>query len=591
MKTIVNTMNKAVLRILILVLVFVSASCNKVLDVQNISEVSQDNIWNDPQAIQVLINYIYAIAEPDNFGGSYPNTRPFRYLVGQITDEGRPSLTYLGATNGINNGVSFTVNFAPFQLWSYGTIRQINDIIEKINTLYVLPPDASADRVAQRNSLLGQVKFFRAYRYWRMVQIYGGVPIVDKILDENSPELYGPRNTQEECFQFIKKDLEEAAELLPIQQVQRGMVTKGAALGLLSRVLINRASPMYNPGNVTQYWGDAATASKALLDLGVYSLGTTNDFGQWYFNKDSRETIWQVEFVLGKREHGFDAANHSWFQLQGDGVNICPTQELVEAFPMKNGKAISDPSSGFDPNDPYANRDPRLKATVIYNGSDNFGDRPIYTYISQGEDVPGNFLYNPNQLNGFYSTGTGYYLRKGMDSRLLETKNYFYGVGSYSNWIEMRLAEIMLNYAEAANETGNTSAAYEIIKQLRARAGIDANTDGNYGVPVDLSVDEMRTFLQNERFIELAFENKRYWDLKRWKLAETVLSRPTHCIAIEKKENTPPTANGYDYTYRTVISQHDLSFPPVFLDKFYFLPLPIAQLQLNPNLEQNPLWR
>ncbi len=591
MNKLLNKLRSFLLHVQLVLLTLITFSCNKVLDVQNISEVSQDNIWNDPQAIQVLINYIYAIAEPDNFGGSYPNTRPFRYMVGQISDEGRPSLTYLGATNGFTNGVAFTVDQTPFQLWSYGTIRQINDIIEKINSLYILPPDASPDRMAQRNSLLGQVKFFRAYRYWRMVQVYGGVPIVDKILDENAPELYAPRNTQEECFQFIIKDLEEAAELLPLQPAQRGMITKGAALGLLSRVLINRASPMYNPANNTQYWKDASDASKALLDLGFYSLGTTTDFGQWYFNKDSRETIWQVEFVLGKREHGFDAANHSWFQLQGDGVNICPTQELAEAFPMKNGRAITDPSSGFDPEDPYKNRDPRMKATLIANGDDHFGDRPIYTYISQGEDVPGNYLYNPNQLNGFYSTGTGYYLRKGMDSRLLETKNYFYGVGSYSNWIEMRLAEIMLNYAEAENELGNTVAAYEILRQLRNRAGIDAGGDGNYGVPQALSTNDMRTLLQNERFIELAFENKRYWDLKRWKLAETVLSRPTHCISIQKKANTPPTANGSDYTYNVVVSQHDLSFPPVFLEKFYFLPLPKAQLQLNPNLEQNPLWR
>lgn len=568
-------------------------SCKKVLDVKNVSEVSQDDIFNDPQAIQVAINYIYALAEPDNYAGSYPNAGNFRYLVGRITDEGRPSVTYLGATNGINNGVSFTVDSSPFQLWSYGTIRQINDLLEKINNLYVLPAGTSQDKVDQRNNLIGQLKFWRAYRYWRMVQIYGGVPIVDKVLSENSPELYAPRNTQEECFQFIKKDLEEASSLLSIGAKQRGMITKGAALGLLSRVLINRASPLYNPSNIQQYWKDASIASKALIDLNAgYSLGSQSDFGQWYFNKDSKETIWQVEFVKGKKEHGFDAANHSWFQLQGDGVNICPTQELVEAFPMLNGKAITDPTSGYNFNDPYVNRDPRLKVTVITNGDkDSFDNLPTYTYLSQGNDVAGNYLYNPNQLNGFYATGTGYYLRKGMDKRLLQGKDYNYGRGSYSNWIEMRLAEIMINYAEAENEIGNTAAAYPILRQIRQRAGIQPGTDGNYGVPMGLSVTDMRAFLQNERFIEFAFENKRYWDLRRWKLAETVLSRPTHCISIVKKANTPPTANGSDYTYSVITSSHDSSFPPVFLEKFYFLPLPKAQLQLNPKLEQNALWK
>ncbi|OJY86244.1 MAG: hypothetical protein BGP14_16990 [Sphingobacteriales bacterium 44-15] len=565
-------------------------SCTKVLDVKNVSEVNQEDIFGDPKAIQVAINYIYSIAEPDNYGGSFPNTREFRYMVGIISDEARPTLTYSTATNGINNGVSFTVDLAPFQLWPYNTIRQINELLEKINTLYILPDGSAQSTIDERNGLTGQLKFWRAYRYWRMVQVFGGVPIVDKVLDENSPELYGARNSQEECFQFIKKDLEEAATLLPVVAAQRGMITKGAALGLLSRVMINRASPLFNPSNNPQYWKDASTSAKALIDLNAYSLGTSSDFGQWYFNKDSKETIWQVEFVLGKKEHGFDAANHSWYQLQGDGVANCPTEELVESFPMLNGKAITDPTSGYDPNDPYVHRDPRLKATAITNGDSSFGGTPTYTYLSEGANVPGNYMYNPNQLNGFYATGTGYYLRKGMDARLLVTKNYFYGRGSYSNWIEMRLAEVLMNYAESENETGNTDAAYEILKQIRQRAGIEAGSDGLYGVPAGLSVAQMRSFLQNERFIEFAFENKRYWDLRRWRLSETVLSQPTHCISIQKKANTPPTANGSDYTFTVVTSRHDITYPPVFLEKFYFLPLPKAQLQLNPKLAQNPLW-
>ncbi|WP_343556363.1 RagB/SusD family nutrient uptake outer membrane protein [Sphingobacterium sp.] len=567
----------------------VPISCTKVLEVENLAEVSQDNIWNDPQAIQILLNNIYRLAEPDNYSGSYPNAGRFRHLVGCITDEGRPSVTYLGTTNGINNGVSFTVDSSPFQLWSYNTIRQINDILKNIETSFILPSGSSQDKVDERNNLIGQAKFFRAYLYWRMVQIYGGVPIVDKVLDENSPELMAPRNTMEECFQFIKKDLEEASIFLPIKASMRGMITKGAALGLLSRVLINRASPLYNPTNNIQFWKDASIPAKQLIELGEYSLGTQADFGQWYFNKDSKETIWQIEFVLGKREHGFDAANHSWFQLQGDGVNICPTQELVDAFPMANGKLIGESGSGYNPNDPYINRDPRLYATVITNGDASFGGTPIYTYLSEGSEVSGNYKYNPNQLNGFYATGTGYYLKKGMDARLLVTKNYNYGRGSYSNWIEMRLAEIMLNYAESENEQGNTAIAYDILHQLRKRAGI-ASGNGNYGIPLGMSSLQMREYLQNERFIEFAFENKRYWDLRRWRLSEEVLSKATHCISIKKKNNTPPTSNGADYTFTVVTSSHDQSFPPIFLEKFYFLPLPKNELQLNPNLKQNPLW-
>lgn len=567
------------------------ASCKKVLDVKNVAEVSNDNVWNDPDAMQLLVNNIYGLAEPDNFANGFANVGSFRYLVGNIADEGRPSAEFLNRSSGINNGVSFRVDNAPFQRWSYSTIRECNEFLEKINALYILPGGSATDKVAERNNLIGQVKFFRAFTYWRMVQIYGGVPIVDKVLNENSPELYAPRNTTEECFQFIKKDLEEAAAALPtaVPSSRRGAITKGAALGLLSRVLLNRASPLYNTANNTQYWRDASVASKAMLDLQGYSL--TSDFGNWYFNKSNSETIWQVEFVKGKREHGWDAANHPNVPYAiGDAVATCPTHDLVEAFPMLNGKPINDPTSGFNPNDPYVNRDPRLKATVVTNG-DLFGGVPIYTYKSQGSNTPTNYLYNPNGIYESYATSTGYIIKKAMDNRLLATGEYNFGSGSYSNWVEMRLAEIMLNYAEAENELGNTAKAYDMLKLIRQRAGLSAGIDGKYGIAAGLSVSGMRTVLQNERFIELAFENKRYWDLRRWKLAETVLSQPKHAMVITKLTNAPRTSNGTDYSYSVEVVKNDASFPPVFLEKFYFLPIPRNQLLLNPKLEQNPLWK
>ncbi|MBO9673115.1 MAG: RagB/SusD family nutrient uptake outer membrane protein [Sphingobacteriaceae bacterium] len=581
---------KILLMLITLLALNTITSCKKVLDVKNISAIDQGDVWSDPAAMQLLVNVIYANAEPEGFGTGYSNLGRINFAMGAMSGEGRPSYEFLGWTNGPVNGISFNVASAPFQRWSYSTIRLCNDFLTKIETLY----PAQTSNAEIRNNLIGQVKFFRAFLYWRMIQIYGGVPIVDKVLNESSPELYGARNTMEECFQFVIKDLKEAGRLLPLNvgSGNRGRITRGAALGLLSRVLIYRASPMYSPTPNTQYWQEASDAAKAVLDLNVYSLNNVA-FGSWFLNKDNAETIWQVEFVKGKRMHGWDASQMANIPFAvGDAVNTCPTQELVDAFPMNNGKAITDATSGFNPNDPYVNRDPRLRATVVTNG-ETFGGIPVYSFVSEGANVATNFKYNPNGLGMSYGTGTGYFMRKAMDESLVTAtpREYNYGTGSYTNWVEMRLAEIMLYYAEAENELGRTAPAYDIIGKLRARAGIAAGTGNTYGIPLGLSKEDMRIAIQNERFIELAFENKRYWDLKRWKLAEVVLNAPTHVAVITKKNNTPLTSNGTDYTYRYEVSRHDISFPPVFQQKYYYLPIPQSQILLNPKLEQNPLWK
>jgi len=571
------------------------SSCQKVLDVQNLGQVGETTAWSDPSSINVLVNYIYTICEPDNFAKGFSGTGlpgAFRYAEGVVADEARPSITYIGRTNGLNNGLSFNLDRCPFWEWNYGAIRQCNDFLEKINKNYVLPAGAIQTKIDQRNAMIGQVQFFRAYEYWRMVEIYGGVPIVDKVLNAGDSALYNPRNSQEECFQFIINNLKTAASLLPLKYsgTDVGRITKGAALALLSRILLFRASPMYNSSNA-QYWKDASDAAKAVMDLGVYSL--YDKFGRWFFDKTNPENIWQINFIQAKREHGWDAANFPNSVAIGDAVGACPSEELVEAFPMANGKAITDPLSGYDPTDPYINRDPRLKATVLCNGDTLAGVQPIWSYVSSGSNTPTNYMYTIDGYEQPYSTSTGYFMNKAMDARLVQAspRIYNYGIGSYSDWIEIRYAEVLMNYAEAENELGNINNAYTQLIAIRQRAGIQAGADGNYGIPSGLTQDGMRAFIQNERFIEFAFENKRYWDLRRWKLAGTILNRPTHSMKITKLTNTPRTANGSDYSFQVVINDNDVTYPPSFQDKFYFLPLPQDQLLLNPRMDQNPLWK
>jgi hypothetical protein len=227
----------------------------------------------------------------------------------------------------------------------------------------------------------------------------------------------------------------QAANLLPSSWTGNDQfrITKGAAWALLGRILLYRASPMYNTANNTSYWQDAADASKKVLDSTSYAL--YGQFGRWFFDKTNPESIWQVDFSYPLRQHGWDAANVPnvpW--AIGDAVATCPTEELVEAFPMLNGKAITDPSSGYKAGDPYASRDPRLRATVIVNG-DFFGQNP---QVNNGNPfqlwsyVGGNNGYSESSN---YNTSTGYYLRKAMDTTLFSAvpRIYNYGSGSSSN--------------------------------------------------------------------------------------------------------------------------------------------------------------
>jgi len=257
-----------------------------------------------------------------------------------------------------------------------------------------------------------------------------------------------------------------------------------------------------------------------------------------------------------------------WFPGSISSWKYKPTQELINSFPMQNGLAITDPSSGYNPTDPYAinstpKRDPRLAATILYNGH-SWLNTSLQTFEG-GQSKP-----NVNTQQ----TLTGYYMRKFMG--LFEnTTNYS---SHSSDWVIFRYAEILLTLAEAENEAAGTPPAdcYAQLYALRARAGIDAGT-GTYGVPQNMSTTEMRAFIQNEWRVEFAFEEHRYFDIKRWKLAETVMNQPRTGVSIVATSST--------LTFNPI---NVLSTP--FATKQYFHPIPYNEILKNPSLKQNPGW-
>jgi hypothetical protein len=254
---------------------------------------------------------------------------------------------------------------------------------------------------------------------------------------------------------------------------------------------------------------------------------------------------------------GFGAPNLSYGY-------VSPTQELVDAFPAANGRPITDPVSGYVVSNPYVNRDPRLGWTVFFNGSRWLG-RAVETF-NGGLDRPAGIQTQ---------TRTGYYMRKFM----ADLSNATAYSNQTHNFPIFRYAEILLNYAEALNETGNTTEAFNQLKAIRLRAGIPLGTTAGFqhGLPVNMTQAEMRNVIRNERRIELAFEEHRFWDIRRWKIAETVVNREVSGIRA-----TQAGAGVFTYAVEPV---DRLYFNP---QKHYFYPIPFAEISANPNLVQNP---
>ncbi|WP_343704295.1 RagB/SusD family nutrient uptake outer membrane protein [Chitinophaga sp.] len=441
---------------------------------------------------------------------------------------------------------------------SYKGIRQANMFLSKI------------DRVPTTDELKKQWKaearFLRAFFYFELMKRWGGVPLVgDKVFGFRE-NINLSRNSLEETKNYIVSELDAVKDNLQpniMSDGEVGRANKGAALALKARVLLYWASPLYNEGSEAQRWTDAANASKDVIDLGVYSLATA--YIDMFIAGKSTEMIFakmQAPSQTLEQQNGpvgyLNAA-------AGKGLTS-PSQNLVDAFPMDNGLPITDPLSGYDAANPYAKRDPRLDATILYNGK-KWLNRPVETYEG-GLDKPGGIVTQ---------TKTGYYMRKFMGK--------FESTAAYANttrhMIHFRYAETLLSYAEALNEAqGPVKAVYDNLVLIRKRAGIKAGANNLYGLPAGVTDKAvMRKIIQNERRIEMAFEEQRFWDIRRWKIAAAVMNQPVEGMKIDKQ------ANGtFTYTrFNAASSVFDAT-------RMYWYPIPYAEIETNPNMRQNEGW-
>jgi hypothetical protein len=442
----------------------------------------------------------------------------------------------------------------------------------------VVPVLAKYNGYSMKYVWKSEARFLRAMFYFELIKRYGGVPLMGNHVYTITDNISLPRNSFDECVKYIVSECDAIKDSLLVYPISDPNAdshrpTKGSAMALKARVLLYAASPLFNGGNIdannnlTGYtsfdatrWTAAATAAKDVIDLGTYSLLPNY--------KDVFTTQYNPEILFFRQ-----VGNNNDVETNNGPVGFTgaagkgrtsPTQELVNAFPMANGLPIGDPASGYDENNPYNNRDPRLTYTVIYNGAQWLNSQ-VQTFEG-GQSKPNGSLQQ---------TKTGYYMRKFMGD--FENTNAY---SSHStDWLILRYADVVLGYAEALNESaGPNTNVYNALISIRKRAGIEVGTDGRYGLKAGMTKEEMRTAIRNERRIELAFEESRYWDIRRWKIAETIMNQPRTGISIVRTNNT--------LSYNPI----DVLTTRFDAPKMYLYPVPYNEVQKNPNMKQNPGW-
>ena len=458
---------------------------------------------------------------------------------------------------------------------SYAGIRATNYLLQKAQ---------ESGLGSQIDRWVGEALFFRAYNYWTLVKKYGGVPLITKVLDVTSPEVYAARSTQQEVIDLIIADLDNAIpKLLKQSQLsaqEMGRVTQGAALALKARAALYQATWLkyHAEGSPTAMLAASITAAEQLIASNEYALyedhGPDSSYKFLFIlqGDDSKEVILARRYYAGRATHNW--TRELWFNY------MIPTKKLADMYLCRDGLpiTISPQFEGYDSlaTTEFQNRDPRMAMTFVVPGStvhQENGFNPV---------IPG--------FSGTNATRTGYMLRKFLD----ETDEAAHFVGQY-DFKEFRYGEVLLILAEALFERDGTISDGDLnrtIKLLRDRVGMPALTNGL----VSANGLDMLTEIRRERTVELAFEGFRRDDLRRWKTAETELPqalRGVKFVGTEYQQRDPGLVIGADIQVDAggfVISDPAAS-RQFIAPKHYLDPLPLQQIQLSKGtLTQNPGW-
>ena len=544
---------------------FTLCSCNDFLDREEDSFIDKTATFDSYNRTKQYLTYAYSLLPEglNRFSGDA--------LLGAATDDACFAIESSNIQQ-FNNG-SWNALSNPDNVWDryFAGIAKCCTLLENSNHVNLdisrLDP---AKRVEYENNLKdirmwrAEAHFLRAYFNFELLKRYGPIPIIKSTLDINKDYSDTPRPTMKEVVEFIANDCDIAAdslELTPWRNMNDafGRATKGAALALKSRLLLYAASPLYvdfgdideanKPSDAT-LWKAAADAAKAVIDLNQYALAPAYDdlFKNDFQNK---------EYIFVRRypsNSDFEKSNFPVSYGGKGGTN--PSQNLIDDYEMLDGTAFdwSDPVKAAHP---FENRDERLLATVLMNGV-LFKGKRVATYPGGADAMP-----NPN------ATKTGYYLRKFLN----ENVNIQTGGGSDGHVVPLfRLAEIYLNYAEALNEYDPTNPDIAVyLNKIRERVSLP-------DVPSGLTQEQMRTLIHHERRVELAFEEHRFWDVRRWKVASSTLGATVKGVKITQDD-------AGNFTYSPVQVEQR-----VFQPKMYWYPIPQSEVLKLHHWEQNKGW-
>lgn len=519
-----------------LLLTVIFSACKKdFFEIKDPNGFEVEGSFDDEGATQLFLNRTYSLIMPQwpTLGGIHNtsdelNNANTTFLYGQLTEN---SVTDIGTST------SLTAN-------RYADIRRCNLAIDGINAGGVLGTDT-------KNILKGQFFFLRAYAYFKIVRLYGGVPLILHAQGINDDEIAVPRAKTSECVAAMVKDLDSAAAFLPKSWTGNdiGKITKATAMAVKGKVLLYWASPQFNPTNIASRWTDAYAACKAAYDTGVaHGYGLFSSYANIFTTEDNKEVMLVRKYNTSK-DLGNNTENitRPYSESTAGGGSNQPTWNLVQAYPMSNGLPITDVNAGYNATQFWLNRDPRFTATIAFNG-DNWAlsgkaTRKQWSYTGVLDETSGTIV-------------TGFYCKKLCNPTLTAAQavyNSNSGGGSGMDWIEMRFAEVILNLADCANETGNLTEAKNMVRLIRQRAGITAGSY-DYGLSVAADAATMRSLILNERMVEFAMEGARNFDLRRTRNLALLTTRYAYKVSVK--------APYYPGTTRTGALPTD-----IFLDK------------------------
>jgi len=528
------------------VILLLFTSCNK-LDLAPTNKFTEGNYWTSAEKANMVLNMAY----------SQMTNSDYFFKTEALSDnlyEGRGS----SSEKAISSGQADAANGRFADEWRncYEGIKTCHTFLENVDRIPVMD-------VALKTRMKAEARFIRAYLYFRLTSWYGDVPMFDHDLTLSETRTIA-RTPQAEVLSFVRSELDAILLNLPAKEAyseaNKGRITSGAAVALNARTFL-----------YCNDWANVVTASEKLIsttDYGKYSLFTTYEGLFLPENEYNSEVILDLGYVPSLRTWGnyYDYAPLS----VGARINsLAPTQELVDDYVMLNGKTINSSGSGYNENDAYKNRDPRLTATVVYHQYQwKKPDGSFQTiYIKPGTAPNETAAVDEYKGQGTNSTSTGYYMRKYYDPTSLASFT------SGLNLILIRYADVLLMYAEAKNELGlmNESIWNLTIKALRTRAGF---TDpGALIFNASWTKADLQDIIRRERRCELALEGLRIHDIRRWKTAEVILNGYPHGA----KYGDAGTDNGY-------IRLDKRSFNKT---RDYIWAVPQSEKDLNPNLGQN----